>query len=196
MGKTNKTKGFKKKAAKFVMKPFKWMRQLTKEVGKKFGGAKRTPDRFWRVAVIDEKTGKINPCPDPKCKSGRLNTKKWNHIKKTCKACDGRGIELYTVNENELEHFCLDDLSKVRVGGDRKDWEQLEMLGNVNRCSLTDLKAGDSTIQPQDVPGYGEVYDHCRGEIAGSKCKSPWLSMYKCNYCTAVKTNRLEKAGS
>jgi len=125
--------------------------------------------------------------------------------------------EAITINEKELVHVGKDDFSRaqvVRVNGDKDNWKTFEMLGNVNKCNLTELQCGygewSKPISHGDVPGYGELYGHCvSGDGTGKVVsKQPWLRRnkcrggshkmtklyngklvpsYKCNYCVAVK---------
>jgi len=188
-GRSNKKTTKLGKVGKFLWKPFKWFGQGVKEIVVKPLGYCLTPTRFWRVAIIGE-NGKVKACPN--CRDN-------NASRKRCSKCHGRGILLYTVKEDYLKHVAKDDPSQVRVGGKREHWEQFEMLGNVNKCNLTELRAGSGklgvglkAIKESDVPGYGELHGHCVQKKCMCKkwSTTKWITIYKCNYCTAEKSGK------
>merc|ERR1711964_502399 len=101
------------------------------------------------------------------------------------------GDTTFKASERELEHVGKNDISKARASG---DWVNFEMLGNVNKCNLTDLRLGivagqnpdirqgKKLIAENDVPGYGELYGHC---VGGKNDFNNQKTTYKCNYCKA-----------
>jgi len=102
--------------------------------------------------------------------------------------------DYHEINEEHLEHVGNKDRRQVRDNG--ANWKTFEMLGNVNHCNLTELSSGNGKwpIQHSDVPGYGEVYDHCcTGNKPGEKrCQGVRVrSSYKCNFCVAIGKNKL-----
>lgn len=161
-----------------------YKRWYNKSVGKAWRFIKQAfpvhKKRYWRVAVVDA-DGKISQVECPKCNG--TGTKKHKLFKnKDCKKCAGTGkaTQLFTVNEEELEHVGKEDINQVRDNSN--NWKKFEVLGNVNKCNLTELGIGRTrkSIQDSDVPGYGELYDHCISCVG-------YIRFYKCNYCDAKK---------
>merc|ERR1711964_481018 len=151
-----------KKLGRFLSKPFKWLwlgaRELLKPIVK---GLRRDKERHWHVSKV--------------YKDGKVDKFMFTARKSVLKEKD----ELEHVGNNFAENF-------TEVRDSSTNWENFEMLGNVNKVNLTDLRAGNHTIQETDVPAYGEIYNHCaRG--TGSRCTNR-LSVYDCNCCKDLKT--------